>query len=638
MKKALTWIALCAAFCAACSDDDDKCNVNDAAYCVEGEIPGTTALVMCVGGELKTVNCGVGSWCNASTKTCDVECKKETTTPTCEEYTDPTDNVNKSRVKYCSSNNEFAYTDCGVNGCWAPSETSAGYAHCKTCVTGEQRCGVYGDEEICNAQGLWESCTLAANKDKCTLDCSQPTVSPCNDGAERCGSDGEREKCVGGAWVDDPCCDDPGSLSCAHKCSAGTCVATCKEGDARCLTNGDQGFQVCVKNASGKLEWTIDATQNLGGYCSGDKPYCSDGACVSSLPKDATTMEYCGDEDITYSGKSMKLQEACDQLGTGLIGVCIGSDVTCVEACTTHGQTQQICDTYNTTSGGKADFELNQRCSSLGEGRLVWEDLKQHVCKNACNTSKDACDSQGYADGGGSSGGGSTTEPSWYYCGSVQLSDGSTIDENCEGYVGVCDRNDEEYYYCFETCSASSVGSSKAECVVNDGKSFALSSVCTALDSTHTAYIQEDSSVKQCANACNTSKDDCDSQGYVSGGSTGGDTSSYEYCGNEQATVGGEKVVIDNYCQQRFGANYIGVCEGNSASCIESCTTVGSTSKVCEAFPVDDNGTTIIAAASYTCTNVGSGKNALIITDAAKCKNACNSDKTDCDSQGYTQQ
>ena len=68
MKKTWTLIALAAALCVSCSDDDKSCT-EGAAFCKSGD-NNTTVLVTCENGELNETVCNTGYICDSKKKMC----------------------------------------------------------------------------------------------------------------------------------------------------------------------------------------------------------------------------------------------------------------------------------------------------------------------------------------------------------------------------------------------------------------------------------------------------------------------------------------------------------------------------------------------------------------------------------------
>ena len=305
------------------------------------------------------------------------------------------------RVVYCS-NNVITYTEC-ENGC--STATNA-----------------------CNP--------VSTGKGECTT------------GAVRCNREGEREICdSAGMWKAHPCCEE-GDAECVFVCDSGACVSSIKEGATRCAS--DRTYEVFT-----------DGKWSEAQPCDADKPMCdeSKGACVPA------EVSYCGDVEVELNdGSKVKLQDYCDsEYGAGkTVGACEGSYYSCMRVCDASkvGESYQVCGTYQTTSGGEADFAGEGVCVDFydGEHYGVAEDQESFKnCKNACNEEGTTCDEHGFA-GGGSGGDGA-----YFYCGNEKYSESQTIDQYCategSGLIGVCSEYEGAVYFeCAQTCTTAQVG------------------------------------------------------------------------------------------------------------------------------------------------------------------------------------
>ena len=588
MKKTWTLIALAAALCVSCSDDDKSCT-EGAAFCKSGD-NNTTVLVTCENGELNETVCNTGYICDSKKKMCTVaaECSNDMK-PSCDQA--------NNRIVYCS-NNVITYTDC-ANGCSVETnKCNPATAGKGECTAGAKRCNLAGEREICSAAGVWES---------------------------------------------KPCCAK-GDSACLLTCHSGECSSTIKEGMTRCASSST--YQVFESGA-----WS--AAKN----CSADKPVCdeSKGACVTP------SVIYCGEEDVELSnGQKMKLQAACDQqFGAGkTVGVCIGNDVTCSKVCQKAdvGKTAPVCDIYGTTAGGQAPFAGQAVCTDLYDGThygLVEDDSTFKNCKNACNTEGTACDSQGFAEGG-SSGGDSSGSSSYAYCPDVdvELKNGQQmkLQAACDQIngagktVGVCVGKEID---CINVCQKADVGKTVPVCDIYSTTSgteapFAGQAVCTDLsDGTHYGLVEDDSTFKNCKNACNAEGTACDSQGFAEGGSSGGGSSStnYAYCGDQTIEVEykdgtKKKMTLQEACDEQEGkGKSVGVCAGTKPACMPICnkTDEGKTTKTCVVSGENS------AEYQYKCTKLDETHYANLVdaTSAKLCKNVCASDGKGCDDKGY---
>ena len=578
MKKSWILMVLTVPFLTSCADDTKVC-VEGEAFCKSGD--GGEVVVVCKDGELIETTCGANYRCSAEEKACvfATQCANSIQ-PTCE----------NGRIKYCA-NNIYVYTEC-ENGC--STATNA-----------------------CNP--------ISAGKGECTK------------GAVRCNREGEREICdSAGMWKAHPCCEE-GDAECVLVCDSGACVSSIKEGATRCAS--DRTYEVFT-----------DGKWSEAQPCDADKPMCdeSKGACVPA------EVSYCGDVEVELNdGSKVKLQDYCDsEYGAGkTVGACEGSYYSCMRVCDASkvGESYQVCGTYQTTSGGEADFAGEGVCVDFydGEHYGVAEDQESFKnCKNACNEEGTTCDEHGFAGGG--SGGGEVT-----YCGDVdvEMSDGSKkkLQEACDemygkgNAVGVCVGMNVT---CLTACEASEVGKTFKICdtyqTTTGGEAdFAGEGKCSDVGKGHYGVIEDDSTFKNCKNACNAEGTDCDDQGYADGGDSGGDGGDeVKYCGDVDVEMSdGSKMKLQEACDKMYGkGNAVGVCVGLSVTCFFTCkaSDVGKTYPICDTYQTTSGGEADFAGEGK-CSDVGEGHYSIVEDDASfkACKNACNAEGTDCDDQGF---
>ena len=238
MKKTWTLIALAAALCVSCSDDDKSCT-EGAAFCKSGD-NNTTVLVTCENGELNETVCNTGYICDSKKKMCTVaaECSNDMK-PSCDQA--------NNRIVYCS-NNVITYTDC-ANGCSVETnKCNPATAGKGVCTAGAKRCNLAGEREICSAAGVWESKPCCAKGDSaCLLTChSGECSSTIKEGMTRCASSSTYQVFESGAW------------SAAKNCSADKPV--CVPSKATCIGKSDT-YSYC-----GKEQYSEKQTSDQ--YCS----------------------------------------------------------------------------------------------------------------------------------------------------------------------------------------------------------------------------------------------------------------------------------------------------------------------------------------------------------------------------------
>ncbi len=578
MKKTWTLIALAAALCVSCSDDDKSCT-EGAAFCKSGD-NNTTVLVTCENGELNETVCNTGYICDSKKKMCTVaaECSNDMK-PSCDQA--------NNRIVYCS-NNVITYTDC-ANGCSVETnKCNPATAGKGVCTAGAKRCNLAGEREICSAAGVWES-KPCCDKDKgdsvCLLTChSGECSSTIKEGMTRCASSSTYQVFESGAWsaekncsADKPVCDE----------SKGACVTPsviyCGEKDVE-LSNGQKM----------KLQAACDQMNGAGKTI---------GVCIDNVPN---CSKVCQKADV---GKTVPV---CDIYNTKAGGQAPFAG-------------QAVCtDLYDGTHYG-----------------LIEDDSTFKDCKNACNAEGTACDSQGFAEGG-SSGGGSTGSLSYTYCGDKEVSVGEDktkmkLQAACDQQfganktVGVCVGNSVT---CINVCQKADVGTVSV-CDIYPTTSgteapFAGQAVCTDLsDGTHYGLVEDDSTFKKCKNACNTEGTACDSQGFAEGGSSGGSTDKPWYCGKEQYS---EQQTIDQYCSAKEGSDFLGYCtieDGKTYfECGQSCTIdkVGNKNGLCV-----KEGSNYFSFDSV-CTVVDADHTAYLAdySNVKKCTDGCNPENTAC--------
>ena len=558
MKKSWILMVLTVPFLTSCADDTKVC-VEGEAFCKSGD--GGEVVVVCKDGELIETTCGANYRCSAEEKACvfATQCANSIQ-PTCE----------NGRIKYCA-NNIYVYTEC-ENGCSTATN-------------------------VCNP--------VSTGKGECTK------------GAVRCNREGEREICdSAGMWKAHPCCEE-GDAECVLVCDSGACVSSIKEGATRCASD-----------------------RTYAQPCDADKPMCdeSKGACVPA------EVSYCGDVEVELNdGSKVKLQDYCDsEYGAGkTVGACEGSYYSCMRVCDASkvGESYQVCGTYQTTSGGEADFAGEGVCVDFydGEHYGVAEDQESFKnCKNACNEEGTTCDEHGFAGGG--SGGGEVT-----YCGDVdvEMSDGSKkkLQEACDemygkgNAVGVCVGLSVT---CFFTCKASDVGKTYPICdtyqTTSGGEAdFAGEGKCSDVGEGHYSIVEDDASFKACKNACNAEGTDCDDQGFADGGDSGGDSGGlYFYCGDEKHPSGTQ--TIDQYCATK-GSGLIGVCSEEGGKVYFECAQSCSMSQLGEKAT---GGCMELSMGAFAwknvCAKIDAQHAAFVMdeSDIAMCSNGCNASETAC--------
>lgn len=387
--------------------------------------------------------------------TCDAAKAKCVVAAVCSNDMKPNCDQANSRIVYCS-NNAYAYTDCPYG------------------------CGVNADNNaVCNK--------------------SSGSEAECSVGATRCNLAGERELCnAAGKWQANPCCAD--ASTCALKCVSGKCESLYAEGETRCAS--DTTYQKFTNGA-----WS--AAQS----CPASAPLCSKGSCTTP------EWSYCGTETVTLNnGTSIVFDDYCAKAyGTGFIGICHEGELyDCAEPCAAAnaGKTENACDTFTTTSGSKADFAFEQKCTDLSDGThyaYIMDEDTAKACKNACNTANTDCDSQGYATGPTPS---ENADP-WSYCGTSYVDETTTVADKCgTGKVGLCYTSSENNTSasCFDACTEAQAGDKKAECEVTDSYgAISFDLVCKSYDGNYAWGNAGTYTV--CKASCNATADSCDSQG-----------------------------------------------------------------------------------------------------------------------------
>ena len=456
MKKTWTLIALAAALCVSCSDDDKSCT-EGAAFCKSGD-NNTTVLVTCENGELNETVCNTGYICDSKKKMCTVaaECSNDMT-PSCDQA--------NNRIVYCS-NNVVTYTDC-ANGCSVETnKCNPATAGKGECTAGAKRCNLAGEREICSAAGVWESKPCCAKGDSaCILTCnSGECSSTLKEGTTRCASSSTYQVFESGAW------------SAAKNCAADKPV--CDESKGACITPsvmycGEQ--EVTLNNGQKmKLQAACDQMNGAGktiGVCVGNDVTCSKVCQKADVGK---TVPVCDIYGTTAGGEApFAGQAVCTDLYDGTHYGLVEDDSTfknCKNACNTEGT---ACDSQGFAEGGSS--------------------------------------------GGDSSGGGSTdSDGSAYYCGNEKLNETQTLDQACTADMkadaaALCFEEDgETYYACYKTCNASDVNKSVDACYqYNDKKYYKVKDVCTKASDTIYVYVDDSENKTLCSNGCNTEGTDC---------------------------------------------------------------------------------------------------------------------------------
>lgn len=579
MKKTWTLIALAAALCVSCSDDDKSCT-EGAAFCKSGD-NNTTVLVTCENGELNETVCNTGYICDSKKKMCTVaaECSNDMT-PSCDQA--------NNRIVYCS-NNVITYTDC-TNGCSVETnKCNPATAGKGECTAGAKRCNLAGEREICSAAGVWESKPCCAKGDSaCILTCnSGECSSTLKEGTTRCASSSTYQVFESGAW------------SAAKNCAADKPV--CDESKGACITPsvmycGEK--EVTLNNGQKmKLQAACDQMNGAGktiGICVGNDVTCSKVCQKVDVGK---TVPVCDIYGTTAGGEApFAGQAVCTDLYDGTHYGLVEDDSTfknCKNACNTEGT---ACDSQGFAEGGS---------------------------------------SGGDSSGGDSSGGGSSSADPYTWCNDEQLKSGGTVGDYCkknvgENYVGLCSGSSAS---CFESCTEAQAGQKKATCETSDGQSMSIDLVCKSYNGNYAFGLV--GTYTACKGSCDAKNESCDAQGGTAGGSEfgsgsgGGSTDKPWYCGKEQYS---EQQTIDQYCSANEGSDFLGYCtieDGETYfECGQSCTIDKVGNK---------NGLCVKEGSSYfsfdsVCTVVDADHTAYLAdySNVKKCANGCNADNTAC--------
>jgi len=116
----------------------------------------------------------------------------------------------------------------------------------------------------------------------------------------------QRQKCVGGSWLDN-------GAPCEGWCLDGACVE-CKPGDRSCSTARQQ--TIC--DASGS--WSLGVT------CGGDKPWCGDGECYGICCKgNAVVFQPCDSANLWTCWEGATQVGTCTDLSQCEIGKACGT-------------------------------------------------------------------------------------------------------------------------------------------------------------------------------------------------------------------------------------------------------------------------------------------------------------------------
>lgn len=578
MKKTWTLIALAAALCVSCSDDDKSCT-EGAAFCKSGD-NNTTVLVTCENGELNETVCNTGYICDSKKKMCTVaaECSNDMK-PSCDQA--------NNRIVYCS-NNVITYTDC-ANGCSVETnKCNPATAGKGECTAGAKRCNLAGEREICSAAGVWESKPCCAKGDSaCILTCnSGECSSTLKVGTTRCASSSTYQVFESGAW------------SAAKNCSADKPV--CDESKGACIT---PSVMYC-----GEKEVTLNNGQKMKFQAACDQMNGAGktiGICIDNVPN------YCS--KVCQKADVGKTAPVCDIYGTTAGGEAPFAG-------------QAVCtDLYDGTHYG-----------------LVEDDSTFKNCKNACNAEGTACDSQGFAEGGSSggdsSGGGSSSADPYTWCNDAQLKSGGTVGDYCkknvgENYVGLCNGNNAR---CFESCTEAQAGQKKAICETGNGESTSFNLVCKSYGGNYAFGLV--GTYTECKGSCDAKKESCDAQGGTAGGSefgsgsgsgsTDSDGSTY-YCGNEKDG----KQTLDQACTAEMKADAVALCtEQNGTtyrSCYKTCNASDVNKSVDACYPYNDDNSYKV---KDVCTKASDTLYIYVddSKDATLCSGGCNPEGTDC--------
>ena len=578
MKKTWTLIALAAALCVSCSDDDKSCT-EGAAFCKSGD-NNTTVLVTCENGELNETVCNTGYICDSKKKMCTVaaECSNDMT-PSCDQA--------NNRIVYCS-NNVITYTDC-ANGCSVETnKCNPATAGKGECTAGAKRCNLAGEREICSAAGVWESKPCCAKGDSaCILTCnSGECSSTLKEGTTRCASSSTYQVFESGAW------------SAAKNCAADKPV--CDESKGACITPsvmycGEK--EVTLNNGQKmKLQAACDQMNGAGktiGVCIGNDVNCSKVCQKADVGK---TVPVCDIYGTTAGGEApFAGQAVCTDLYDGTHYGLVEDDSTfknCKNACNTEGT---ACDSQGFAEGGSS--------------------------------------------GGDSSGGGSSSADPYTWCNDEQLKSGGTVGDYCkknvgENYVGLCSGSSAS---CFESCTEAQAGQKKATCETSDGQSMSIDLVCKSYNGNYAFGLV--GTYTACKGSCDAKKESCDAQGGTAGGSefgsgsgggsTDSDGSAY-YCGNEKLN---ETQTLDQACTADMKADAAALCfeeDGETYyACYKTCNASDVNKSVDACYQYNDKK---YYKVKDVCTKASDTIYVYVDDSENKtlCSNGCNTEGTDC--------
>ena len=455
--------------------------------------------------------------------------------------------------------------------------------------------------------------------------------------------------------------------------------ASCVNGERKCAGNNE--ISICV---NGEFQTTKCGS---GMFCSNDSLRCvecdektSIASCSFEVGHE-NSVKYCSDGFWRYTDCGSKLcvsSTYTNDIITTIPAFCQDNGASVAECtagksrCTQNGQRQVCgndgkwgaavnCPTNTTCQQGDCRAEV--ACTA---GQMQCDgDSNVQSCVNGQWQTTATCDANSGQKCKFSNNKASCITQSWTQCSNIpELADYTS---RCAGYGLVCLYDGDESYACTQADACSVNNQHSSECIV-DSKEGDYLAMYTCIQADGKFFLAMDD-YKECANACNTGKTDCDASGYKGeGGQTQGCTAGTYQCSGQTLqtcsnnawtavkTCSGSQVcsasakdcvdggssnpgswklcsdypaLADNVKQcQQYGLTC--VTDGQSGGCAEAnaCSVENQKSSSCE---TDNSGDYL---ANYLCVKANNSFY-LIMEDYQDCANACNTQKTDCDAAGY---
>lgn len=304
-----------------CSGDTPICDAGRCRQCVPSS-------VRCTGGNPKEyMRCSSeGRWQTSSCLSSDVcwegqcvACNPMTAAPRCTQSGGPAREV-------C------------VDGQWQDDSCGGGVCvggECMECDPGTHAAQCMPDTDPSARRACRDGSWIRDDCRAPTPMCEGEGRCACEEGGYRCAASGRRQRCTGGAWVDDACatgqCRDGECVECIDDRDCSSALPLCVDGACVCSTGGERCSSTGAHQTCAGGSWQDDP-------CAGDTPLCdaASGRCVCSP---GATRCSGGDREECTAGEWLATGDSCtpcssDAACGGVTPICDGVEcVACDSNC-----------------------------------------------------------------------------------------------------------------------------------------------------------------------------------------------------------------------------------------------------------------------------------------------------------------